>query len=248
VLLLQQDEARADSILTAAIEADAAMQTIGQRLVWAARAELALARNDPDLALDITDRLIASAANLSGEQVIPRLWKLRGEALAALHRAAEAEAMLRAAQAVAHAQGLRTWLWRICVALGKLYLTQARLGEAEQQFSTARTLIEELAANVSDEHVREQFLSQATTMLPRPRLPLPGRTVKQAYGGLTAREREVAALIAQGKTNRAIAKQLVLSERTVEGHVTNILTKLGCTTRTQIATWAVEKGLAGGEK
>jgi DNA-binding NarL/FixJ family response regulator len=61
---------------------------------------------------------------------------------------------------------------------------------------------------------------------------------------LTAREREVAALIAQGKTNRTIAEQFILSERTVEGHVTNILTKLGCTTRTQIATWAVEKGLA----
>ena len=81
-------------------------------------------------------------------------------------------------------------------------------------------------------------------MLPHVRSLPPNRATKQAYGGLTAREREVTALIAQGKTNRAIAEQLVLSERTVEGHVTNILTKLGCTTRTQIATWAIEKGLA----
>ena len=279
VHLLQQDEALADSILTAALEADAAMQTSGQRLVWAARAELALAHHDPDLALDIIDRLIASAANLSGEQVIPRLWKLRGEALAALQRVTEAESALiqirkprynfelalvacsvrklldirtqiriKGAQAAAQAQGLRPWLWRICVTLGKLYLTQARKVEAKQAFLTARTLIEELAANVADEHIREQILSQATAMLPRSHLPLPGHTVKQTYGGLTARQREVAALIAQGKTNRAIAEQLFLSERTVEGHVTNILTKLGGTMRTQIATWAVGRGLARGEE
>src|SRR5713226_5573832 len=169
VLILQHDLAKADSILAAALEADAAMQTIGQRLVWAARVELALARSDPGLALDITDRLIASAANMSDEHVIPRLWKLRGEALAALQRTAEAETMLRAAQATAQAQGLRPVLWRICVALGKLYQTQARQEEAEQTFSAARALIEELAANVPDEHIREQFLSQATAMLPHVR-------------------------------------------------------------------------------
>src|SRR5437667_10695054 len=65
VLLLQQDFKQAESILTAALEPDAPMQPIGQRLVWAARAELALTRGDHDLALDITDWLIASAANLS---------------------------------------------------------------------------------------------------------------------------------------------------------------------------------------
>jgi len=243
--LLQQDLTQAESILNAALPPDAPSQTIGQRLVWAARAELALARSDPGLALDITDRLIASAANLSNERVIPRLWKLRGEALTALHQAVEAETTLRAAQEAAHAQGLRPLLWRICLALGKLYQTQAREVEAEQAFSTARALVEELAASIPDEHIRKQFLSQVTAMLPKKRPLSPDRATKQAYGGLTAREREVAALIAQGKTNRAIAELLVLSERTVEGHVTNILAKLGCTTRTQIAMWAVEKGLAG---
>jgi Flp pilus assembly protein TadD len=122
------------------------------------------------LALDITDRLILSATNLSNESVIPRLWKLRGEALAALQRGAEA------AQEVAHAQGLRPLLWRICVALGKLYQTQERREEAEQMFATARLLIEELAANVPDERLREQFLSQATAMLPRS--PLPGKPLE----------------------------------------------------------------------
>ena len=63
--LMQQDLAKAESILTSALEPDAAMQTIGQRLVWTARADLALARGDPGLALDIIDQLIASAANMS---------------------------------------------------------------------------------------------------------------------------------------------------------------------------------------
>jgi len=241
--LLQEDLTQAESILTAALEPGAAMQTIGQRLVWAACADLALARSDPGRALDITDRLIASAANLSSERVIPRLWKLRGEALAALGQVAEADTMLRAAQATAHEQGLRPWLWRICLALGKLYQALARKGEAEQAFLTARTLIEELAANVPDERLREHFLSQATAMLPPRRSLSPGRVTKQAHGGLTAREREVAALIAQGKINREIAEALVVSERTVESHVSNILAKLGITSRAQIAVWATEKGL-----
>jgi len=86
-----------------------------------------------------------------------------------LHQEEEAEAALQAAQASAHAQGLRPLLWRITVALGKLYQTQARQEEAEQTFSAARALIEELAANVPDEHIREQFLSQATAMLPHVR-------------------------------------------------------------------------------
>jgi DNA-binding CsgD family transcriptional regulator/Flp pilus assembly protein TadD len=243
VLLLQQDLAQAELILTAALEPDAAMQTIGQRLVWAARAELALAHRDPGLALDITDRLIASAANLSDERVIPRLWKLRGEALAAPGRVAEAEAAFQAAQAATHAQGLRPLLWRICLALGKLYQALARQEEAEQAFATARTVIEELAVNLPDEHVREQFLGQTTAMLPHLRLLSPDRAAKQAFGGLTAREREVAALIAQGKINREIAEALVVGERTVETHVANIMFKLGVHSRRQIGAWAVEKGL-----
>src|SRR5262249_30782223 len=241
--LLQRDLTKADSILAAALEPDAAMQTIGQRLVWAARAHLALARSDPGPALDITDPLIASTANLSREHVSPRLGKLRGEALEALQRAAEAETMLRAAQAAAQAQGLRPWLWRICIALGKLYHSQVRQEEAEQAFATARTIIEELAANVPDQRLRERFLSQATAMLP-PKCSLsPDRVAKQAHGGLTARERQVAALIAQGKINREIAEMLVVSERTVETHVRNVLSKLGFTSRAQIAVWASEKGL-----
>jgi DNA-binding CsgD family transcriptional regulator/tetratricopeptide (TPR) repeat protein len=56
---------------------------------------------------------------------------------------------------------------------------------------------------------------------------------------LTHREREIAVLIARGLTNRVIAEQLIIAERTAEAHVSNILGKLGLETRAQIAAWAV---------
>ena len=55
---------------------------------------------------------------------------------------------------------------------------------------------------------------------------------------LSRREREVAELVAQGLTNRAIAERLFLSERTIEGHVEHAFNKLGLNSRTQLALWA----------
>lgn len=60
---------------------------------------------------------------------------------------------------------------------------------------------------------------------------------------LTPREREVAVLIADGKTNREIAALLVIAERTADTHVQHILNKLGVRSRAQIAAWAVDHGL-----
>jgi DNA-binding CsgD family transcriptional regulator len=243
VYLLQQDHTSAEAILTAALEPDAPMQTIGQRLVWTARADLALARSDPGTALDITERLIASASNLSDEYVIPRLWKLRGEAQASLGRIAEAEMFLRAAQAAARAQRLRPLLWRICVALGKLYQAQGLLEEAEQAFATARAMIEELAAGVPDEQLRVHFLSQATTMLPQKHALPSGHAARQAYGGLTAREVEVLRLLATGLTDAQIAEQLALSLHTVHAHLRTIYSKLGVTSRSAATRYAFEHQL-----
>jgi non-specific serine/threonine protein kinase len=50
-------------------------------------------------------------------------------------------------------------------------------------------------------------------------------------------------MVAQGMSNRDMAKRLVLAQRTVEGHVENIRSKLGFHSRTQIAAWAVERKL-----
>jgi DNA-binding NarL/FixJ family response regulator len=67
---------------------------------------------------------------------------------------------------------------------------------------------------------------------------------REKLDDLTEREREVTALIGRGKSNGEIASDLVLSKRTVEKHVANILAKLGFTSRVQIVRWAIEHGLA----
>nr|WP_167307704.1 response regulator transcription factor [Streptomyces tendae] len=64
-------------------------------------------------------------------------------------------------------------------------------------------------------------------------------------GSLTEREREVLGLIADGRSNREIARALVLSEKTVKTHVSNILMKLDLADRTQAALWAVRHGMTG---
>jgi non-specific serine/threonine protein kinase len=67
-----------------------------------------------------------------------------------------------------------------------------------------------------------------------------------APGGLTRREREVAALVARGLTNREIAAALLVTGHTAERHVEHILGKLGLRSRTQVAAWAVAHDVAGG--
>jgi DNA-binding NarL/FixJ family response regulator len=62
-------------------------------------------------------------------------------------------------------------------------------------------------------------------------------------GGLTAREIEVLRLLATGKTNRAIATDLVISEKTVARHVSNIFTKLGVSSRSAATAYAYEHEL-----
>jgi predicted ATPase/DNA-binding NarL/FixJ family response regulator len=90
---------------------------------------------------------------------------------------------------------------------------------------------------------REAVVAQALAVLAlSPILPRPAQAVNPAHP-LTAREAQVAALIAQGKTNREIADALIIAEGTTERHVANILSKLGFNSRARIAAWATERGL-----
>jgi DNA-binding NarL/FixJ family response regulator len=64
-------------------------------------------------------------------------------------------------------------------------------------------------------------------------------------GGLSRRELQVLTLLATGKTNRAIAAELVISEKTVARHIANIFTKLALTSRAAATAYAYEHGLVG---
>lgn len=124
--------------------------------------------------------------------------------------------------------------------------------EHEAQLAVVREQLGAATFKIATEEGEAMTLEQAIEYaleLPPPRKetarPQTARqAAKQEFGGLTERERQVAALIAQGDSNREIAEELVLSERTIETHVENIFNKLGFTSRAQVRKWAAKKGLA----
>ncbi|PWJ54371.1 two component transcriptional regulator, LuxR family [Quadrisphaera granulorum] len=85
----------------------------------------------------------------------------------------------------------------------------------------------------------EVFLDAAVTR----RLTQEMRAPRVGLGALTAREREVLVLVAEGRSNQEIADQLVISERTARTHVSHLLAKMGLASRTQAALLAVREGL-----
>lgn len=85
----------------------------------------------------------------------------------------------------------------------------------------------------------EVFLDAAVTR----RLTQEMRAPRTGLGVLTAREKEVLVLVAEGRSNKDIADHLVISERTARTHVSHLLAKMGLSSRTQAALLAVREGL-----
>lgn len=220
--------------------------TVGQRRARFGQAELAIAQRDYDTALRILEALASETANLSSERVVPELWMLRAEALLPLNRAEEAERLLLDAAKTAEEVGARYILWQIHLLLGRTYSALNRLDEAEAHFNDAVNIVGEIAAKIPEGGLRDGFLRTTAGMFPTHRPEAAAASAKRSSGGLTAREREVAVRVAKGLSNAAIAEELVISERTVESHISSILSKLGFGSRAQIAAWAVETDLTSG--
>jgi DNA-binding CsgD family transcriptional regulator len=120
-------------------------------------------------------------------------------------------------------------------ALSRLGLAKALVANGHPgDLPTARTLVTEAAAEFRRLDLPGP-LAAADALLARI------DAAARAADPLSPRESEVASLIALAMSNRQIADQLVLSERTVETHVRSILAKLGYTTRTEIATWSLRR-------
>jgi len=222
-------------------------QTLSERSIGCARAQLALASGDAATALELVTDLIAPDAEAAPGRAARTpgltLLLLRGEALSAMREPAEAEAALRLAQRAAVELGALPGLWRVHAALGKHYLRYKQRVPANTEFEQARAFIRGLAERIPQAELREQFLRQTRHLAP-PAAPQPPRPAGQReHGGLTERERETVALIAEGKSNREIAAHLVVSDETVKTHVSHILSKLDLRSRTQIAAWAIQHGL-----
>ncbi|MEV0378611.1 LuxR C-terminal-related transcriptional regulator [Nonomuraea sp. NPDC050643] len=78
------------------------------------------------------------------------------------------------------------------------------------------------------------------------RMPLPALRPGALHGALTAREREIATLLARGLSNRVIGEELVISPATVARHIANIMDKMGFASRSQIAVWAAGREVETG--
>jgi DNA-binding NarL/FixJ family response regulator len=100
---------------------------------------------------------------------------------------------------------------------------------------------EEVAAAIRAAHAGEVHLDAAVARLLAQRLR--SRRDEEPVEPLTPREREVLAQLGHGASNKEIAHKLDITERTARTHVSNILGKLGLTSRTQAALWAVEHKL-----
>ncbi len=113
------------------------------------------------------------------------------------------------------------------------WLTQS----LEEGALTRRKLLETLAETPM------RAVSSSVTDVPSPAAVLPA--VLEESTPLSPRQWEIASLLALGLTNGQIAARLILSPGTVANHIQHILVKLGASSRTQIAVWAVERGASG---
>ena len=213
-----------------------------RRMLWA-KGYLLLAEKKPSEALRIAEHLLDSKSSSQAAQPIPALLKLKGEALFALKQFKKAEGNLERAKAGAEQRESLPLLWQIHRSLGLLYREQKDLEKSEREFASVRLVIGKLGENISDQTLRDNFIQAAMETLPKERKLAKRQSEAEKFGGLTPREREVARCLSHGKSNHEIAEELVLSERTVENHISNILRKLGFDSRAQVAVWTVEKGL-----
>ncbi len=111
---------------------------------------------------------------------------------------------------------------------------QARQALGETAFRTAYHRGLELPAQDAIAYALRQPPRTGSKQLPEQ----PSTRAVPGDAALTSRELQVARLVAGGRSNKEIADQLVISQRTAEGHVERILTKLGFTSRAQVAAWA----------
>jgi predicted ATPase/DNA-binding CsgD family transcriptional regulator len=212
-----------------ATEALAIMRELGDR-VGATRAlfhlaEVASLRSDHAEARRLHGECALALCELGDATMLAPCLESLAWSVAALGRSGSASTILGAADALRErSPGATQPLYRAQLDR-TVAVARAALGDAEFEaaWSQGRALTPEQAVACA--------------------LAEPARTSSSAVSPLTRREREVATLVARGASNRQIASELVIAERTAERHVENMLAKLGLQSRTQVALWAVQHGI-----
>jgi len=191
----------------------------------AAQVEIAVAAGDPATASVAADELdaVASAYRSSGLQAAAK--RSRGSVLLATGRTEEALSTLRSACSGWTELEAPYDCAKVRVLLARAYRQLGDIESSGRELDAARSAFEELGAELDAKDAARGC-----------RATLPN--------GLTEREGVVLALVAAGSTNRQIAAELFLSQKTVARHMSNIFTKLDVTTRTAAARFAFEHGIA----
>ena len=224
--LLRLAQGRADA---AGVLIRSALAGVEDRLArapfLAAQVEIAIAGGDEATASAAADELdeVASVYGSSGLRATAR--RCRGAVLLATGRTEEALSTLRTACSGWTELEAPYDCAKVRVLLARAYRRLGDVESSDRELEAARAAFEALGATLD-----------AAAVAGQRRAALPN--------GLTEREAEVLALVAAGCTNRQIADELVLSQKTVARHVSNIFIKLEVTTRTGAARFAFEHGVA----
>jgi DNA-binding CsgD family transcriptional regulator/tetratricopeptide (TPR) repeat protein len=196
---------------------------LGRSRLLPVAVEVFLAEHDADAAAAAADELDAIAGQLPMPSVQAMAGHARGAVLLESGDAAAALPLLR-----------RAWRrWRDLDAPYEAARTRVLVARS------CRLLGDEDSAVMELDAARQAFVSLGA----RPDVAVVDRLLTGAGGPLSPREREVLRLVAVGRSNHEIATELVLSERTVARHVSNILAKLQVPSRTAAAAYAFEHAL-----
>jgi DNA-binding CsgD family transcriptional regulator len=183
-----------------------------------AEALLELGRIDD--AVRVIDVWEADAMRLARERVLAQVTRCRGLVAAARGAVDEAVSLLEQAAARHNEVGDAFGRGRALLALGIVLRRARRKRPAREAIHAALGGFEQLGAATWAEEARAELGR------------IGGRAREE---GLTAAERRVAVLVAAGRTNREVAAELFLGERTVAGHLTRVYAKLGVRSRTELA-------------
>jgi DNA-binding CsgD family transcriptional regulator len=182
--------------------------------------------------LTAAESAAAELAAVAAERDVPML------RAAAMHAAGQVQLAVGDAQSASDALRQALGAWQALRAPYDAALTRVELARALRALGDAASADVELEAArwVLEQLGARPDLARVTALLGRARVP-------EVPGGLTPRECEVLRLVATGRTNRQLAHELFLSEKTVARHLANIFAKLGVSSRAAATSYAWEHGL-----
>jgi DNA-binding NarL/FixJ family response regulator len=202
---------------------------LGLASAVAAETAARLDRKDTEALLAEAEQCVAA---FGMDLALPQVFRAKGIRLARQNALEAAIEFLQSSAAAARSQHSLVELAQTLMVLSAVGRQRGDEALARRADEERLTIVERVGTAARD-LVWTRGLSR-TGSLHRSRKPA---------GPLTPREREIVSLIVAGQSNRQIANSLIISERTVENHVSSTLARLGLETRAQVAVWAVQNGL-----